>query len=501
MGKRTTRHTLAPGIGRLAGVIGVWILACAAPGAANTCEVRPPARRPPVEARQETATAARSRPRWTRSNDGELAANGLAIYDATEMNRTKETPMEHEHDTDHARNTEHKETDMQTDPTNNIGKTTTAKHKENNMSSEPKAKKKHPTMENRASERFLGRKPSTVLDHVPHAVHCCRTDGRDVLPWNHIDGFGLLPGGSSVLGSGRWNDLLHIEVYGVLKNTVEHSVLVNLFGWWPERVRQTDNSLLLFNSEGSVVQEFSCTDLTHQSTHSLGHLLLPGETSGDFFGVHGTRLVGLTAINVGRRQAIKDRTLIIDMDKEQVVSELGGGSGWEVIEGTQPAMLYRSDGCILGVDGRLVATLRLPNGHEIYSLAVGPGNAGFQGITRAVGNDAGEAELMVFDARGEVRAKTPLPDEFIETMVAVANSGRALVLTVDTLPQVPYCWSYVYGDNGYRLEGKCSLPYSAFLLQDDYLTSAVFGFRSREGALQFEVVDPTYGIRGLFSEE
>jgi hypothetical protein len=86
-------------------------------------------------------------------------------------------------------------------------------------------------------------------------------------------------------------------------------------------------------------------------------------------------------------------------------------------------------------------------------------------------------------------------------MVAVANSGRALVLTVDTLPQVPYCWSYVYGDNGYRLEGKCSLPYSAFLLQDDYLTSAVFGFRSREGALQFEVVDPTYGIRGLFSEE
>jgi hypothetical protein len=408
---------------------------------------------------------------------------------------------EHAHDTDHARNTEDQETDMPDDTTNNIGKTTTAEHKESNMSSKTKAEKKHITVRDRASERSLPRTPRTILDLAPQGVHCCRTDGGDVLPWNHIETFGLLYGGQSVVGTGRWNDLLHIEVYGVGENTVEHSVLVNLSGWWPETIWLDDKSLLLFNNADCVLQEFSCTDLTHRSTQSLGHLLLPGEMPVGFFGVNGTRLVCLATTMVGPGRAVERRTRIIDVDGEQVVCELDGERWWGVVQGTQPARIFRPDGRILGVDGRLVAALDLPRGRVIYHLAVGPGGPrgeGFQGIVD--GEDG--TELMLFDAHGKVQAKVVLPNgEFVVEMVALPSCRRTLLQMETIETEVVHCWSYFYGDDGYRLEGKCTVPHGTFLLQDDYLTSAVFCIRSEKGALQFEEVDPTYGIRGLFTEE
>jgi len=501
MGKRMTRHTLALGIGRLVGVIGVSILACVAPVAANTCEERPPDLHPAVEPRQETATAARSRPRWTRSNDGELVAEKSTVYDATELNRNRRTQMRDAPGTAQARITEDKETDMPTDAANNIGKTKTAEHRESNMSSEPNAKKKHITIRSHTHDRSLARTPRTVLDHVPQAVHCCRTELGDVLPWNHIDVFGLLYGGQSVVGTGGWNDLLHIEAYGVAENTVEHATLINLSGWWPDTIWLDDKSLLLFNNADCVLHEFSCTDLTHQSTHSLIHLLLPGEMPVGFFGVNGTRLVCLATTMVGPGRMVERRTRIIDVDGEQVVCELDGERSWNVVHGTQPARIFRPDGRILGVDGRLVAALDLPRGRVIYHLAVGPGGPrgeGFQGIVD--GEDG--TELMLFDARGKVQAKVVLPNgEFVEEMVALPSCRRTLVQMETIETEVVHCLSYVYGDHGYRLEGKCTVPHGTFLLQDDYLTSAVFCIKSKQGALQFEDVDPIYGIRGLFSEK
>ena len=51
------------------------------------------------------------------------------------------------------------------------------------------------------------------------------------------------------------------------------------------------------------------------------------------------------------------------------------------------------------------------------------------------------------------------------------------------------------------VEGPLLMPPSAFLLQDDDLTSAVPCIKGTQGALRFETVDPIHGLRGLFTEE
>jgi hypothetical protein len=257
-----------------------------------------------------------------------------------------------------------------------------------------------------------------------------------------------------------------------------------------------------------VMQEFSCADWTYRATHSLGHLLLSSERRDEVSFLAGTRRVLLETRDLsGLKRRLEFRTRIIDMDEERVVAECGDAGLCQLIAGSRPAKIFRYgrryDEGIYGADGSFVAALHLPKDIELSSLAVGPKGEGFQCVSPGY-DSSGRVimELLLFDARGKVKARMPLPEkEIVMETAALPAQLRTLVQTYNVETGVICWWSYVYGDRGYRLEGRCIVPRNVSLMQDQDATSAVFCVREKGGGMQFRRVDPVHGLLGLFSDE
>jgi hypothetical protein len=443
---------------------------------------------PAVPTSPEAAKATNPKTRWTKRGSGKPVADQLTVFNATELKRARKTQMKDEPKTDQVRYPEHEETNMPTDATDNIGKTTTAREKASNMPSGPKKENKHLAIRSGEEGQSSDPMPPAVLHH-----------GSFVDSW-------LLPGGESIVSLFWENGSLLLERRGVPENTVQSRVPISPLGWRPGHFALVDGLLWQINAADFVMREFSCVDGAHRATHSFGHLLSSSETLLEVRVLLGTRRTLLTTMDSsGLKRRVECRTRIIDMDEERVIVESGGVCLCEVIPGARPAKIFRygsrGDEGIYGADGSLVTRLHLPKG-RIWPLVAGPKGEGFQGITGGYDNPGPVAELVLLDDRGEVKARMPLPDgEVLDEMIALPAALRTLVRTQNIDTRIMRLWSYVYGDHGYRLEGKRILPLNVTMMQDQDATSAVFSVSQKVGGRQLRRVDPIDGVLGLFSDE
>jgi hypothetical protein len=485
----------------LADAIVVLILACMAAVTANPCigdipaatdrvSPRRASANPAVLTSPEAAKAGNPKTRWTKRGNGKPVADELTVFDATELKSNRRTQMRDAASTDQVRYPEHEETDMSMDATDNIGKTTTAREKESNMPSESKIEDKHLAIRSGEEGQSSDRMPPAVLNH------------------KSLVGDRLLPGGQSVVRLLQQNESLLVQLCGVGEAMFQSVAEISRVGRRPREMWLGDGRMWILDEADFVMQEFSCADWTYRATHSLGHLLLSSERRDEVSFLAGTRRVLLETRDLsGLKRRLEFRTRIIDMDEERVVAECGDAGLCQLIAGSRPAKIFRYgrryDEGIYGADGSFVAALHLPKDIELSSLAVGPKGEGFQCVSPGY-DSSGRVimELLLFDARGKVKARMPLPEkEIVMETAALPAQLRTLVQTYNVETGVICWWSYVYGDRGYRLEGRCIVPRNVSLMQDQDATSAVFCVREKGGGMQFRRVDPVHGLLGLFSDE
>ena len=490
MGKSTTRHTLALRIGRLAGVIGVWILACVAPGAANTCEVRLPARRPPVEARQETATAARSRPRWTRSNDGELAANELAVYDATETNRTKEAPMEHAHDTDHARNTEDKESNMSAETNDkehqsveNAPRAPRGRDDEESVASINEVAASGPQMGQQIIEATSIAAPTPVPSLFGDTLRASSRIGLEKPEY-----FFLMDHGQTVvILSHIAKRLLILRQCNLKKHLVKSAAALGRY-LRGAIVSVSDDAVWIFQDPFDVI-EVKRRGGTRRPTKSLAHLVA-NETVGNVTMLPGTRSAWVDTIG-GRR------TRLIDFDEEGVLC-VQDAVGWgRLVGGSNPHKIFREGyGArprVWSADGSSSIELEMPPGPHVDRVTVGLWGEGLLAARSNWGRPRGD-ELLAFDASGRVQSRMELPEEwYVRDMVTFPAEGRTLVTArVAFSRHVRLLWLR-HGDHVMVLEAVHSIPSSMRFIQDPSSGAAAYVVPTVTG-FWIGAVDPVHGI-------
>jgi hypothetical protein len=375
--------------------------------------------------------------------------------------------------------------------------------------------------------------PEVVLSHTPSAVPAVRADSRDVTRQMEFREC-LLLDGQSALSLSMFYDLVHIRVLGVEDSATKNVLLVQLSGCAPTHRCIADGSLWLFSDGDFIAHEFSCVDWVGRSAVSLGHLISAGERLKDAFVVPGTQIVWIVT---GGDHA--DTTRVISLDDGRVLQEFEEPYNCEVIPGTRPGKIFRSDGDyprgIFNADGSAALTLDVPPTNYISYLTVGPRGEGFQAINswlenirfhqrreQVVFDDLGKAqtslddfhvtagrrgevslatdapfknapvrvyELVVFDDLGKALSRAPISDHGceIQQMATLPAEGCLLVQTHNDKTGGNHLWSYVHAADRLELDRKRSVPQGR-LIQDPSATATVYVRLTKQGDVRIEAV-------------
>jgi hypothetical protein len=250
-------------------------------------------------------------------------------------------------------------------------------------------------------------------------------------------------------------------------------------------------SLWFFSGEGFVVQELSLDDWTCRRRQSLQNLFPAGEQPFGIFFVPRTPIVWIETY-------LDDefRLRVISLDETRVLRSFSDHELTVPVWGTNPAKivmgLAEKAATILNTDGSQSIVLEKTEDWLFYQVTVGPWGEGFLASRLLVGRHGNE--LVVFDAQGELRSRTPTDaDEVFWGLVTLPSEGCTLVTTHNKRTGIERIWSYVYTEHGLELNGMCTVP-RGHLIQNSASTAAAYVCRKENGDLQVQAVPLVNGL-------
>jgi hypothetical protein len=170
------------------------------------------------------------------------------------------------------------------------------------------------------------------------------------------------------------------------------------------------------------------------------------------------------------------RLRVISLDETRVLRSFSENDLTVPVRGTSPTKfvmgLVSEAATILNADGSQSIILEKTEDWRFYQVTVGPWGEGF--LASRLADEGHGNELVVFDARGEIRSRTPTDeDEVFDGLVTLPSEGRTLVATWKRRTLSSCIWSYLHAEHGLELDGKCTVP-DGRLIQNSSSTAAAY---------------------------